>query len=674
MSWSPDGVDVLCVNTIRTLAIDAVEQANSGHPGLPLGAAPMAYVLWQRHLRFDPAAPAWPDRDRFVLSAGHGSMLLYALLHLSGYALGLDEIKRFRQWASRTPGHPEAGHTPGVEATTGPLGQGTAVAVGMALAERMLAERFNRDETTLVDHHIYALVSDGDLMEGISAEAGSFAGHLGLGKLIYLYDSNDVSLDGPTSMTFTEDVAARYRAYGWQVLRVDDGDTDLVAIDQALDEARSETTRPSLIVVRTTIGYGSPNKAGSHEAHGSPLGEEEVRLTKKRLGWIPEARFVIPEDASTRFGEAALRGRELRERWQARFREREQQDPGWGKQWRQSFSGQLEDSGDLELPHWEVGEKAATRAAAGAALQALAKHAPWLVGGDADLSGSTKSVIKSSGWIERGSFAGRNIHFGVREHAMGAIANGLAYHGGLRPLVSTFLVFSDYMRPPVRLASLDGLPVIYVWTHDSIGVGEDGPTHQPVEQVAALRAIPNLHVFRPGDPHEAVAAWLAALRRTEGPTALVLSRQGLPALAGSGERAREGVARGAYVLSDAPNGKPEAIVLATGSELQLAVGAQKMLAEERIGVRVVSMPCWEAFAEQAEEYREAVLPSSVRARVAVEAGTTLGWHRWVGDAGRALGVDRFGASAPGSVNMEKYGLTVSDVSEAVRAVLNPDYS
>ncbi|MBP7148640.1 MAG: transketolase [Acidobacteria bacterium] len=669
MGWSPDDIDRLCVNTIRTLSIDAVQKADSGHPGLPLGAAPMAYVLWQRHLRFDPADPRWPDRDRFVLSAGHGSMLLYALLHLAGFDVSLDDIRQFRQWESRTPGHPEAKITPGVEATTGPLGQGSAEAVGMAIAERILAGRYNRPGREVVDHVTYALVSDGDLMEGISAEAGSLAGHLRLGKLIYLYDSNSVTLDAPTSVTFTEDVAARYRAYGWQVLEVFDGDTDLVSLDAALREARSDTARPSLVVVRTTIGYGSPNKAGTYKAHGAPLGAEEVALTKKALGWDPQLSFHVPDAVRARFAEAGARGAAERRAWQQRADALRGAEPALAAEWEQARSGKLPEGWDAALPSWKPGQGAATREASGKALNAIAERVPWLVGGDADLAGSTKTRIDSAPDFASAANPGRNLRFGVREHAMAGIANGIAFHGGLRPYVSTFFVFSDYMRPPLRLAALDSLPVIYVFTHDSLGVGEDGPTHQPVEQLAALRAMPGLYVVRPGDPNETAAAWrwVMSARR---PAALVMTRQKLPALEGTLEKAREGVARGAYVLADAEGGPPQAIVIATGSELQLAMAARAALAAEGVRVRVVSMPCWEIFDEQDAAYREQVLPAAIRARVSVEAATPFGWSRWVGERGTSLGVERFGASAPGDLVLREFGFTSDHVVAAIRHVLS----
>jgi transketolase len=669
MSWTPDATDHLCINTIRTLSIDAVQRAESGHPGLPLGAAPMAYVLWRRHLKFDPSAPDWPDRDRFVLSAGHGSMLIYSLLHLAGFDLGVEEVLRFRQWGSITPGHPEAHLTPGVEATTGPLGQGTAIAVGMAIAERVLAQRFETAEGPLFDHSTFALVSDGDLMEGVAAEAASLAGHLGLGRLVYLYDSNDVSLDGPTSMAFTEDVGARYKAYGWQVLEVEDGDRDLKAIDQAIRAARAERERPSLIVVRTTIGFGSPNKSGRAEAHGSPLGEEEIRLTKRELGWDPGASFFVPDEVRARFAESASCGREAHAEWLRRLNSLKAAEPERASELERALNWSTADGWDAGLPEWTPGEKVATRVAAGEALQALAASVPELVGGDADLSGSTKTRIGFSGDFSSENGGGRNLRFGVREHAMGAISNGMAYHGGVRPYTATFLQFSDYMRPTLRLAAMDRLPVVHVWTHDSIGLGEDGPTHQPIEHVTALRAIPGLHVIRPADANEAAAAWRCAVERTDGPTGLVLSRQGLPVLEGSRELASRGVARGAYVLEEAGGGSPHALLIATGSEVALAVEARRQLDGEGIPVRVVSMPCWERFEQQTAAYRDDVLPPAVKARVAVEAGVSIAWHRWVGERGKIIGIDKFGASAPAPVLFEKYGFTADALVRAVKALL-----
>lgn len=664
-----DDTDRLCVNTIRALAIDMVEAARSGHPGLPMGAAPMAYVLWQRYLRFAPQDPLWPDRDRFVLSAGHGSALIYALLHAYGFDLPEAELRAFRQWGSKTPGHPEAGHTAGVEATTGPLGQGSAIAVGMAIAERALAHRFSNGGDPLVDHTTYAIVSDGDIMEGISGEAASLAGHLGLGKLVYLYDSNLVSLDGPTSLAFSEDVGARYRAYGWHVVEVADGDSDLEAIDAAIAQARAQRDRPSLIVVRTTIGFGSPKKAGSSGAHGSPLGTEEAAAAKRAYGLDPESSFAIPPAARARFAEAGARGSREREQWRARFEQAAAREPALASAWAEAHAGTLPTGWDADLPAWEPGASIATRVAGGKVLNALAGRVATLFGGDADLSVSTKTALGGTGDFDGRTGAGRNVHFGVREHAMGAIANGIAYHGGLRPFVSTFLAFSDYMRTPVRLAALDRLRVVYVWTHDSLGVGEDGPTHQPVEHVTALRVIPGLSVIRPGDANECAAAWAFALENAHGPVALILSRQDLPVLPGTREHAREGVARGAYVLAETTLGSPRVILIATGSELALAWEAHAELERRGIAARLVSMPCRETFDAQDAAYRGAVLPAHVKARVAVEAGVSLGWERYVGDNGRVLGVDRFGASAPGEIVFEHYGFTVAEVVRLALASL-----
>jgi transketolase len=678
MKTLEQSIDQLSINTLRTLSMDAVQLANSGHPGLPMGAAPMAYVLWQRHLRFNPVNPKWADRDRFVLSAGHGSMLLYALLHLTGFELSLEDLRRFRQWGSKTPGHPESFETPGVEATTGPLGQGSANAVGMAIAERSLAAHFNRPGHALVDHFTYALVSDGDLMEGVSAEAGSLAGHLKLGKLIYLYDSNGISLDGPTALTFSEDVGARYRAYGWQVLRVEDGDRDTEAIHRALVEAKADTLRPSLIIVDTTIGFGSPNKAGTSEAHGSPLGPKEVALAKVQLGWDPDQSFELPPEALEHFRTALERGARLEREWQRRFEAYAREFPALAQEWRRRQAGELPEAFDRDLPQWEPGPGLATREAAHKAQNALAARAVELIGGDADLSSSTKTTIQGGGSFsgqagDNATGAGRNIHFGVREHAMGAIGNGLLYHGGVRAFVSTFFVFSDYMRPAVRLAALSKLPLILVWTHDSIALGEDGPTHEPVEHLASLRALPNLAIVRPADANETAQAWRFALASRTRPVALVLTRQKVPVLEGTREKAPTGLARGAYVLAEAPGlpsgGVPDVLLIATGSEVQLAVAARKLLAQEGVRARVVSMPCWESFREQDASYRESVLPSSVQARVSVEAGSTFGWERWIGERGVAVGLDRFGASAPGEVNLERLGFTAERVAAAAREAL-----
>jgi len=662
-------LDELCINTIRLLSADAVQRAGSGHPGLPMGAAPMAYVLWQRHLRHNPQDPDWPNRDRFVLSAGHGSMLLYSLLHLTGYEMSLDDIKSFRRWGSKTPGHVEKLLTPGAEVTAGPLGQGAANAVGIAIAERALAAYFNRPGHQVVDHFTYALLSDGDMMEGVCAEAASLAGHLKLGKLVWLYDSNDVSLDGPTSMTFTEDVGKRFEAYGWHVQHVADGNHDLDAIDAAITAAKKETGRPSLIIVRTTIGFGAPHKQGTHEAHGAPLGEEEVKLAKKAFGWDPHEEFHVPEEALENFRTAAYRGRMAQDEWEGRLQVYQQEWPDLAVEWNRSLSRDLPKGWDKDLPTWQAGEQVSTRSAAGEALNAIAAKIPFLIGGDADLSSSTKTAIEGAGSFEGQEGTGRNIHFGVREHAMAAIANGICYHGGLMPYVSTFLVFSDYMRPSVRLAAMTGLPVICVWTHDSIALGEDGPTHQPVEHIMSFRIMPNMHIVRPCDANEAAQAWRYAMTRSTGPVGLVLSRQELPVLEGTALAARTGLARGAYVLSEAPGGAPQAIIIATGSEVHTAIRAQGILAAEGVRTRVVSMPCWEAFEEQGSDYRQAVLPKDVSARVAVEAGATSGWRRWVGEEGAVIGLDRFGASAPGEINMEKFGFTGGRVAQAVRELV-----
>ncbi len=659
----------LSVNTIRLLAVDAIENANSGHPGLPLGAAPMAYVLWQEHLRHAPSDPMWPNRDRFVLSAGHGSMLLYALLHLTGYDLPLAELRKFRQWGSRTPGHPEAFMTPGVEATTGPLGQGSANAVGMAIAEAHLAGVYNRPGHNVVDHHTYAVVSDGDLMEGVSAEAASLAGHLGLGKLIYLYDANEISLDGPISLTFTEDVAARYRAYGWQVLHVGDGDQDLAAIDRAIQDAKAETQKPTIIIVRTTIGFGSPNKQGTSACHGSALGASETRLLKENLGFDPDTSFDIAPQAMAHMQAGAARGITAAKNWKTSFVAYQKAHPDLAAQFTQAMAGELPHGWDSGLPSFKPGDKMATREAGAKVVNALAAHLPGLIGGDADLSCSTLTNIQQSGAFSSTNPTGRNVQYGVREHAMGAIANGIAYHGGLRPYVSTFFVFSDYMRPSIRLAALNSLPITYVWTHDSIGLGEDGPTHQPVEHLMSLRAIPNMTIIRPADAVETLEAWRVAQTVVKGPTGLVFSRQKLPTL----DRAALGcqacdVARGAYVLTESA-GAVQAIILATGSEVHVALGAFDILSRAGVRLRVVSMPCWELFAKQDRAYRDSVLPSAVTARLAIEAGVTLGWERWVGSAGAILGIDRFGASAPGNVLMEHFKFTPQHAANRVLELL-----
>jgi transketolase len=661
-------LDQRCINTIRMLAADAVQKAKSGHPGMPMGAAAMAYVLWTRFLRHNPVNPKWPDRDRFVLSAGHGSMLLYALLHLTGYDLGLEDLQQFRQWGSRTPGHPEYGLTPGVETTTGPLGQGFGNGVGMAIAERWLAAQFNRPGHSLVDHDTYAIVSDGDLMEGVASEAASLAGHLKLGRLIYLYDDNHISIDGSTDLAFTEDVGRRFEAYGWHVQRVADGN-DLAAVDAAIRAARAEATRPSLIMCRTHIGYGSPNKQDSNKAHGEPLGEEEVKLTKERLGWPASPAFLVPDDVREEFRKGLDRGR----RWEAEWRERlgaySAAFPAEAARWERYQSGELPEGWETALPRFAPADPAqATRAASGKTIQALYSKVTNLIGGSADLAPSNNTYMPEGGVFGAGSPGGRNFHFGVREHAMASIGNGMALHGGVRPYVATFLIFSDYMRPAVRLAALMGAPTIFLFTHDSVGLGEDGPTHQPVEHLMALRAIPGLRVIRPADANETVEAWRLALTH-RGPTCLVLTRQNLPVLDRAGVPPGAGATHGAYILRDAPDGKPAVILIATGSEVAVAVGADKLLREKGVAARVVSMPSWELFEEQPQAYRESVLPADIAVRVAVEAGSPLGWYRYVGLQGEVVGMTRFGASAPGKVNLEKFGFTPEHVAARALAVL-----
>ncbi|MCZ7661709.1 MAG: transketolase [Thermoleophilia bacterium] len=666
-------LDRLAVNTIRVLAIEAVEKAKSGHPGMPLGAAPMAHVVWSRHLRCDPAHTEWPDRDRFVLSAGHGSMLLYALLHLTGYPLPMEELKNFRQWGSLTPGHPESTLTSGVEVTTGPLGQGFGNGVGMAIAQAFLAAAFNRPGHDVIDHWIYGLVSDGDLMEGVASEAASLAGHLGLGRLIYLYDSNRISIEGSTELAFTEDVAARFGAYGWHVLSLEDGN-DLDTIDRAIVQAKDVVDKPSLIVVRTHIGYGSPNKQDSAEAHGSPLGEEEVELTKRALDWSEPHPFYVPDEVRGLYGRVAARGAKARTAWLTRLQAYQRAQPDLAAALSRALAGDLPEGWRDRVPIFRPDAKGmATRAASGKVLNALAPVLPTLIGGSADLAPSNNTTLTDCGEQECGSFqkggyGGRNLHFGVREHAMGAVLNGMALHGGVIPYGGTFLVFSDYMRPSIRLAALSRAHVVYVFTHDSVGLGEDGPTHQPIEHLASLRAMPNLTVVRPADANETAAAWALALEHRQGPVALVLTRQNLPTLDRSLLAPAEGLFRGAYVLAEAPGGpeRLDVLLLATGSEVQVALQARETLTDEGVGARVVSMPSWEVFAEQDQDYRDAVLPPAVRARVSVEAGATFGWERWVGDEGAMVGIDRFGASAPGARALAELGITTAHVLEQAR--------
>jgi len=656
------------INAIRFLAVDAIQKANSGHPGLPMGAAPMAYVLWRDHLKHNPLQPKWADRDRFVLSGGHGSMLLYSLLYLTGYKdMTMEQIQSFRQWGSLTPGHPESHITPGVEATTGPLGQGISNGVGMAIAERFLAAEFNREGFPLVDHSTYVLTTDGDLMEGVASEAASLAGHLGLGKLIALYDDNKISLAAPTEVSFTEEVGRRFEAYGWQVLTVEDGNEDLDAVRNALGKAHEDTVRPTLIKVRTTIGYGSPNKANTHAAHGSPLGPDEVKASKENLGWPVEPAFYVPDDVLEHFREAVQEGKKKQDTWNKLAADYRKKYPDLAEKWDVVWAGKLPDGWEKALPVFSPADGAVpTRKASGSVLNALAPVISNLIGGSADLAPSTNTYMKGVDEQQAGSPGGRNIRFGVREHAMGAIVNGMAYHGGVIPFGGTFLTFSDYMRGAVRVSALAHLNSIWVYTHDSVWLGEDGPTHQAVEHISALRAIPDLTVLRPADANETAAAWKIALENQNGPTALVLSRQGLPVL---DPNKTPDVARGAYVLSDADGGEPDVLLLATGSEVSLALEAQKILAGKNVKARVVSMPSWELFERQSEEYRESVIPKKVRARVAVEAGVSHGWHTYTGDAGRLVCRDDFGVSAPFKVLVEKFGFTPERVAdEAMKSI------
>ncbi len=662
-------IDELTINTLRFLSVDMVQKANSGHPGMPMGAAPTAYALWDRFLKFDPDHPRWPDRDRFVLSAGHGCALLYSLLHLSGYDLPIEELQSFRQWGSRTPGHPEFGLTPGVEATTGPLGQGIANAVGMAIAEANLSATYNRPGLRIVDHYTYAMCGDGDLMEGVSGEAASLAGHLGLGKLIVLYDDNHISIEGPTELAFTEDPVARFDAYGWHTQRVADG-TDVDAIAAAIEAARAEESRPSFIAVRTHIGFGSPNKQDTASAHGEALGADEVTLTKEALGWPLEPAFHVPDEARERMREAAARGSQHRSEWHERFEAYRSDFPAEGAEFERRQRGQLPDGWEAALPVFSAADGGmATREAGGVVMNAIAGAVPELVGGSADLAPSTKTWLKDSPAFSAADRSGRNLHFGVREHAMGAIVNGLAYHGGFVPFGATFLGFSDYMRPPIRLAALSHLHLVHVFTHDSVGLGEDGPTHQAVEHLASLRLIPNTLVVRPADANETAAAWKVALTECSRPTLLALSRQKLPTLdLAAHPGLAEGVARGAYVLSEGDHGTLDAVIVATGSEVHLALKVAENLAPDGFRIRVVSAPCLDLFAEQPAEYRESVVPGDVPL-VSIEAGVTLGWNSYFGDGSLAIGLDRYGASAPGDTALRELGFDVEPIEAQVRGLL-----
>ncbi|MDT2658474.1 transketolase [Enterococcus hulanensis] len=655
-----DKIDQLGVNTIRTLSIEAIQKANSGHPGLPMGAAPMAYALWTKHLNVNPATSLnWPNRDRFILSAGHGSAMLYSLLHLAGYQVTIDDLKNFRQWESKTPGHPEFHHTDGVEATSGPLGQGISTSVGMAMAEAHLAATYNRDSFKVMDHYTYALCGDGDLMEGVSGEASSMAGHMKLGKLIVLYDSNDISLDGPTSKAFTENVGARYEAYGWQHILVKDGN-DLEAISKAIDEAKAETDKPTLIEIKTVIGYGSP-KEGTSAVHGAPIGADGITAAKAVYGWeYPD--FTVPEDVVKRFKEEINdKGAKTEAEWDAMFANYEKAHPELAKQFKMAFAGDLPENWEEALPVYEEGTAQASRVSSKDAIQAIAKAVPNVWGGSADLSGSNNTTIADETEFQPGSYEGRNIWFGVREFAMASAMNGIHLHGGTRVYGGTFFVFTDYLRPAVRMSAIQGLPVVYVLTHDSVAVGEDGPTHEPIEQLASVRCMPNVQVIRPADGNETSAAWIQALETKNKPTILVLSRQNLPVLPNSKDMAKEGVAKGGYVISNAESDTPDGILIATGSEVNLAVQAQKDLKAQGKDVSVVSLPSFDLFEAQDAAYKESVLPKAVTKRVAIEAASPFGWERYIGSEGKMIGIDHFGASAPGDFVLEQFGFTVENV-------------
>ncbi|MCW2925927.1 MAG: transketolase [Thermoleophilia bacterium] len=668
---APAALDTLCVNTIRTLSMDGVQRANSGHPGTPMALAPLGHRIFTRHLKHDPADPAWADRDRFVLSCGHASMLLYSLLHLSGYGVSLDDLRNFRQLHSPTAGHPELGELPGVEYTTGPLGQGVSAAVGMALAERVLADRFNRGGATVIDHRTWVIASDGDLMEGVAQESASLAAHLGLGKLVVFWDDNRITIDGTTEVSFTEDVAARYAAYGWQVLHIEDVD-DLEAIDAAIAEARTDEARPTLVVTRTHIGIGSPRQ-DTPQAHGEPLGAENVRLTKQAYGWPEDSDFLVPDEVREAYASVAERGAEAGAAWDEQMARLRAAEPELAAELQRRMSGTMPDgwADDLVATQFEDAGPAATRQSSGQAINLVAPRLPELIGGSADLAGSNLTTIKDGGDITAADASGRNLHFGIREHAMGAIINGITAHGGLRAFGGTFLIFSDYLRPAIRLAALSKLPSIFVFTHDSVYLGEDGPTHQPIEQLASLRAMPNLLVLRPAEANETLAAWKLALEQTDRPVALALTRQKLAPFHYGGDSRLEGssVERGAYVLREATGGTPELVLIATGSEVHTALDAATRLEEDGTPTRVVSMPCQELFVEQPREWREAVLPPTVRARVAVEAAATFGWERFVGDAGEVVGIDRFGISAPGEEAATALGISVDGVVSAAHRTL-----
>lgn len=663
-------MEQLCINTIRTLAMDAVQKARSGHPGTAMALAPLSYVLWMKFLHFNPRNPSWFNRDRFVLSCGHASILNYIMLFLTGYDLSIDDIKNFRQWGSKTPGHPEYGVTPGIETTTGPLGQGLMNAVGMAMAEARLATIFNRPGYDVVDHFTYGFCSDGDLMEGASHEAASIAGHFGLGKLIFIYDDNHITIEGETSLTYSDDVCKRFESYHWHVQNIGDRANDLVALSAALTEAQKERNRPSLIIVRSHIGYGSPNFQDTKEAHGQPLGEEEVKLTKKHYGWPEDAYFYIPEGVLQHMSQPGQRGAQLEAAWRTTLTRYRQAYPELAEQFDATLRGDLPDGWDHEMPVFTPDSKSiATRSASGKVLNAIAKKVPWLMGGSADLGPSTNTIISNHGYFARDNYASPNIAWGIREHAMCSCSSGMALHGGVRPYAATFFVFTDYARPAIRLAAMMHLPVIYVMTHDSIGLGEDGPTHQPVEHLASFRALPGICVIRPADANEVIFAWRAAIERTDGPTMLVLSRQNLPILDRSKLSGAEGVLKGAYILSKENAGQPDIILIASGSEVHLVLQAQEQLLLDRINARVVSMASWELFREQPQNYRDEVLPPKIKARLAVEAGSPLGWRDWVGDSGDIIGITRFGASAPAKDLFKKYGFTVEHIVARAKEIV-----
>lgn len=663
-------IEELTINTIRTLSMDAVQKANSGHPGTPMALAPLAYVLWKKFLRFNPKNPAWLNRDRFILSNGHASMLLYAMLYLCGYDVSLDEIKNFRQWGSKTPGHPEYGLTPGVETTTGPLGQGVMNSVGMAIAEAHLAAVYNRESFNIIDHYTYAFCSDGDLMEGASHEAASLAGHFGLGKLIWIYDDNHITIEGKTDITYSDDVMKRFEAYHWHVQNIGDAANDLEAITRALENARQEKDRPSLIILRSHIGYGSPNMQDTSEVHGAPLGEEEIKLTKRFYGWPEEEKFLVPEAVLVHMKEAADAGVRQEQEWQATYATYKKAYPQLAKQFEAALQNKVLKGWDKVLPLFTADSPAiATRSASAKIINSIAPKIPWLIGGSGDLAPSTRTFIESSGYFLKGQYQQRNIAYGIREHAMCGMASGMALHGGIRPFVSTFFVFTDYARPAIRLAALMELPVIYVMTHDSIGLGEDGPTHQPIEHLASLRAMPHLCLIRPADANETAQAWRVAIERKQGPTVLVLSRQNLPILDQEKSGKAEGLARGAYILSKEKARLPQVILIASGSEVHLILEAQQKLWQENIDARVVSMPSWELFREQSTAYRNKILPRRVKARLAVEAGSPMGWLEWVGPRGAILGIEKFGASAPYKELYKQYGLTTDHIVEKVKSMI-----